>query len=127
MKATDMTETELEIMEALWAKGEPLFLGELLEYFNFRTGKDWKKQTMNTCLFRMQQKSLVEAVGGGRYKRYVPLITREKYTADASRAFLDRNYGGSFARMFAALSGGEQIDKEEIRELRRKLEEWEKQ
>ena len=117
MKATDMTETELEIMEALWAKGEPLFLGELLEYFNFR----------NTFLFRMQQKSLVEAVGGGRYKRYVPLITREKYTADASRAFLDRNYGGSFARMFAALSGGEQIDKEEIRELRRKLEEWEKQ
>lgn len=56
-----------------------------------------------------------------------PLITREEYTADASRAFLDRNYGGSFARMFAALSGGEQIDKEEIRELRRKLEEWEKQ
>ena len=69
MKATDMTQTELEIMEALWAKGEPLFLGELLEYFNARTGKDWKKQTMNTFLFRMQQKSLVEAVGGGRYRR----------------------------------------------------------
>lgn len=43
-----MTEAELEIMETLWAKGEPIYLGELLEVFNARTNKDWKKQTLNT-------------------------------------------------------------------------------
>lgn len=56
MKATDMTQTELEIMEALWAKGEPLFLGELLEYFNFRTGK------------RVFDSSITQKVSTGRIK-----------------------------------------------------------
>lgn len=51
-----MTEAELEIMETLWAKGEPIYLGELLEVFNARTNKDWKKQTLNTFLVKMQQK-----------------------------------------------------------------------
>ena len=41
----NMTEAELEIMETLWEKGEPVFLGELLDDFNARTQKDWKKQT----------------------------------------------------------------------------------
>ena len=57
-----MTETELEIMETLWAKGEPVFLGELLDDFNVRTQKNWKKQTMNTFLIKMQQENLVTAM-----------------------------------------------------------------
>ena len=64
-----MTEAELEIMETLWAKGEPIYLGELLEVFNARTNKDWKKQTLNTFLVKMQQKNLVQAVEGARFKK----------------------------------------------------------
>ena len=121
-----MTETELEIMETLWENGKPLFLGELLEDFNARTQKNWKKQTINTFLFKMQQEKLVKAIEGERFKRYVPLISREEYLDKATQSFLDRNYGGSFAKMFAMLSGGEKLDENEIEALRRMLEEWEK-
>lgn len=121
-----MTEAELEIMETLWAKGEPLFLGELLEEFNARTRKNWKKQTINTFLFKMQQENLVRAVEGGRFKRYLPAITREEYLEEATQNFLDRNYGGSCARMLTMLSGGERPDEKEIEALRQMLEEWEK-
>ena len=122
-----MTETELEIMETLWAKGEPIFLGELLEIFNARTDKDWKKQTMNTFLFKMQQKHLVEAVEGARFRQYQPAITREDYLEEASKAFLDRNYGGSFARMLTTLNGGAKPDEKEIEALRQILKGWEQE
>lgn len=122
-----MTEAELEIMETLWSKGEPIFLGELLDIFNARTKKDWKKQTMNTFLVKMQQKNLVEAVDGGRFKKYQPSITREDYLESASRAFLDRNYGGSFAKMLTTLNGGAKPDKREIEMLREILKGWEQE
>ena len=122
-----MTEAELEIMETLWAKGEPIFLGELLEIFNARTSKDWKKQTMNTFLFKMQQKHLVEAVEGARFKKYQPAVTREDYLEEASRAFLERNYGGSFARMLTTLNGGAKPDENEIEALRQVLKGWEQE
>ena len=122
-----MTEAELEIMETLWAKGEPIFLGELLEIFNARTNKDWKKQTMNTFLSKMQQKHLVEAVEGARFKKYQPTVTREDYLEEASRAFLERNYGGSFARMLTTLNGGAKPDEKEIEALRQVLKGWEQE
>lgn len=121
-----MTEAELEIMETLWARGEPVVLGELLEDFNARTQKNWKKQTINTFLFRMQQENLVRAIEGGRFKRYLPVMTREEYLEDATQRFLEKNYGGSCARMLAMLSGGERPDENEIEALRRMLEEWER-
>lgn len=121
-----MTEAELEIMETLWAREEPVVLGELLENFNARTQKNWKKQTINTFLFRMQQENLVRAIEGGRFKRYLPVMTREEYLEDATQRFLEKNYGGSCARMLAMLSGGERPDENEIEALRRMLEEWER-
>lgn len=102
MNSGSITDSELEV---LWGNSEPIFFGELLKSFNEKTKKDWKKQTMNTFLFRMRQKNLVEDISSGRYKRYRPLITREEYVKEASRNFLDRNYGGSFAKMLTMLGG----------------------
>ena len=108
-----MTQTELKIMEVLWAKGEPLLMGELLAAFNARTGKDWKKQTMNTFLVRMQQKSLVGFIDGKRYRKYIPLIGQDVYAAESSRKLLEGSYGGSISRMVAALCGSEKPSAEE--------------
>ncbi len=122
-----ITDGELEILETLWEKDEPIIFGELLEAFHTRTKKDWKKQTMNTFLFKMQQKKLVEAVGGGRFKKYKPLITKEQYTIEVSKDFLDKNYEGSVSKMLSALNGGEKLDKKEVDALKKLLEEWEKE
>ena len=122
-----MTEAELDIMETLWAKGEPVFLGELLDDFNARTHKNWKKQTLNTFLFKMQQQNLVQAIEGERFKRYFPAITRETYLEEATQNFLNRIYGGLCAKMIAMLCRGEKPDENEIEALRNMLREWEKQ
>ena len=46
---------------------------------------------------------------------------------EATQIFLNRNYGGSCAKMLAMLSGGEKPDENEIEALRQMLKEWEKQ
>ncbi len=121
-----ISDSELEILEVLWRKGEPMAFGELLKGFNAKTGRDWKKQTLGTFLTRMQYKGQVEAFGGTR-KQYQPCISREKYVKEVSRKFLDKYYEGSFAEMFAALSGGDELDREKTGELKRMLREWERE
>ncbi len=127
MKFTELSDSELEVMEVLWEKDEPMSFGELLDYFNVHTEKNWKKQTLNTFLFRMQQKNLLRIIADGRYKQYIPVMTREEYLMEESKAFLNKNYQGSIVKMFAAFSGGDALGKDEIGELKRLLEEWEKE
>lgn len=127
MKFLELSDSELEIMEVLWKKGEPLTFGELLDYFDTCTDKSWKKQTLNTFLFRMKQKKLLQVTEGGRYKKYLPAITREEYRLSASKAFLNKNYEGSIVKMLTAFGGGEKLGKREIDELKQLLEEWENQ
>lgn len=54
MKFTELSDSKPEVMKVLWKKDEPMSFGELLDYFNVHTEKNWKKQTLNTFLFRMQ-------------------------------------------------------------------------
>lgn len=122
-----MTQMELKILEVLWAKDEPLSMGELLLAFNAKTGKNWKKQTMNTFLVRMQQKALVGFRDGERYRLYFPLIGQDVYAAESSKKLLHGSYGGSITRMVVALCGNGKPNPEEIKKLRQKLDEWEKQ
>ena len=126
MKFTELSDSELEVMKVLWEKGEPMSFGELLDYFNVHTKKEWKKQTLNTFLFRMQQKNLLQITTEGRYKQYIPAMTREEYLLAESKAFLNKNYQGSIVKMFAAFNGGEVLGKDEISQLKLLLEEWEK-
>ncbi len=127
MEFTELSDSELEVMEVLWEKGEPMSFGEIFEYFSTHTQKGWKKQTLNTFLFRMQQKNLLEVKMEGRYKQYIPAMTNEEYKIAESKAFLKKNYEGSFVKMLSALNGGERLRAEEITELKNLLKEWEKE
>lgn len=127
MNSIHLTEGEMEIMEVLWECGRPMGFGELHKRVNDRTKRNWKKQTMNTLLFRIRQKNLAGDVSEGGRRLYVPLITRNEYIREISQEFLDRNCEGSFSKMLTALGGGEKVSEEEKSELKRIMEEWEKE
>lgn len=127
MKFIELSDSELEVMEVLWENSEPISFGELLDYFNNHTEKSWKKQTLNTFLFRMQQKNLLQNISDDRYKKYIPAMTKEEYRMAESKAFLDKNYQGSIVKMLTAFNGGEKLEKKEIDELKQLLGEWEKE
>ena len=53
-----LSDTEMEVMEIIWASDHPITSGELLEIFARDKGKKWKGQTMATFLARLVEKSV---------------------------------------------------------------------
>lgn len=124
MEFVDLSDAELEIMKVFWEKDKSFTFAELLEYFQKNTQKDWKKQTLNTFLFRLQQKGYLHAEVVGRFKQYSVLITEEAYKLEESKALLAKNYQGSLVKMLASFNGGDALDKTEIAALKALVEKW---
>lgn len=95
-----------------WASG-----AELWEYLN-RSGKNYKRQTVNTYLTRMADKGILTKNG----TKYMYTYTEEQFEAERAREVLEDVYQGTLKNFFAALTGGVKITKEEKEELKAYLD-----
>lgn len=125
MSFVALSDSEYEVISLMWSEGRPLSFREILSYFENNTDRGWKKQTLNTFLFRMQQKGIIEAIGTDKYKIYSPLISRDEYVSKESTNFVKKRFQGSIAKMLLAFSGGVRITKEDAAELKKIIDEWE--
>ncbi|WP_437585039.1 BlaI/MecI/CopY family transcriptional regulator [Paramicrobacterium sp. CJ85] len=77
-------ELEREVMDVLWASGDPLSAGDLRDRLNF-SGKN-KRQlaatTVLTVLSRLESKGFVSRDRGTRPHLYAAVTTRADHTAD---------------------------------------------
>lgn len=113
----NLSDTEREIMEVLWEKKEFIKTRDLLDLFNER-GKNWKRQTLNTFLIRLEEMDLV-----ARDRSVVKAsATREEYNKLQSRELLDSLYGGDMGNFCMALTGKKQISEADKQELQAVLE-----
>lgn len=119
----DVSDTEMEIMEYLWEKGEAVLTVDLLTYFNQERGKGWKLQTISTFLSRMSDKGLLTSVIRGRGTAHQPVYTREEYNSYKAKSILENMYAGSLKNFFVALYGDKKLPKEDIAELKQWLSE----
>ena len=112
-----ITEAELEVMEVLWDAGEPLTLGQIKEALSEKNGDITK-----TLLRRLCAKGAV-----GQEKRqvywYTPLVSREQVGGSRTKKLIDKLYAGSARNMVAALVQADQLNQEDIAQLRALLEE----
>ena len=69
-----VSETEWEILKMLWKHGESIRQSELLSLFE-KEGREWKRQTLNTFLSRLEKKGLVRREGG----MATPVYNEEEY------------------------------------------------
>ena len=60
----ELSRTEEQIMDFLWTNNRPVKTGEIMDYFTENKGKEWKRQTLNTLLIRLEEK------GNREKKRY---------------------------------------------------------
>lgn len=107
-----VTEAEQEIMEVLWEYSSPVLTRELLDRVN--AGKrNWKRQTLNTLLFRLEEKGIVE-----RKRAYVQAaLSREELKQKQTQEILNDFYGGRLRNFCAALIGNTRIKEEEAEKL----------
>lgn len=115
-----LSETEMEVMQIIWASGRPMTSGELLDIFARNKGKEWKGQTMATFLARLVEKGvLISTKQRGRTNIYETCMSPEEYRSQEAKSLLETLYEGSVKNFLATLYDGKELTKDEIAELRR--------
>jgi len=114
---TFASEAEREVLEKLWDLDGGIKQSKLLALFE-ADGKEWKRQTLNTFLSRLEEKGLVT-----RENRIVrPNYSREEYHYNQLKAAIDDLYDGHLCEFVAAFVKKNTISENEAAELIRILE-----
>ena len=84
-----ITAAEREVVEVLWEYTEPVQTRELLDRMKEK-GKDWKRQTLNTLLFRLEEKGVIV-----RRRAYVwSVLSKEELLKKQTEGILNDFYDG---------------------------------
>ena len=116
-----ISEAEWEVMKVLWSKG-PCSAGEIIETL-LRLHPGRHPKTIKTYLGRLAAKKALGFRKEGRGYLYRPLVTENECVNAASESFLDRVFGGAIKPMLAHFVAHKKLSAEEIKELKRLLEE----
>lgn len=117
-----LTNTELQIMELLWAAKEPMSFRDIMGVATTEWKKSWKVQTLNTFLLGLQKMGLVGTDKSmSTYNMYYALCTKEQHIHSWTKKMAAECYGNSFARFVAAFIGDGKLSEEEADELRKLL------
>jgi BlaI family penicillinase repressor len=120
-KVPRISETEWQVMKVVWAKA-PCSAGDVIETL-VASDRKWHPKTIKTFLNRLVSKGVLHFEKEGRAYLYRALATETECINAASESFLERVFGGSLKPMLAHFVEQKKLSAEEIRDLRRLLEE----
>lgn len=112
----ELTKSEMEIMDVLWASGQPLSRSDLL----IRSEeKNWKDSSVHILLNGLLQKGAIREAGvvkrSKTYGRiFEPTLTREEYFA---QTIFSHRHKPEIVGLFAALLKREDITSEELQKI----------
>ena len=114
-----ISDTEWEVMKVVWAH-TPCSAGQIIDSL-VRRDATWHPKTVKAFLNRLVRKGALGFRKEGRAYLYRPLVKEEDCVDAASASFLERVFGGSLKPMLAHFVERQKLSEEEIRELRRLL------
>ena len=118
-----MDERKLGVIEARFAdliwNNEPLSSGALVRLCLSELG--WKKSTTYTVLKKLCERGIFRNEGG----QVTALISREEFYAMQSQRFVEESFEGSLPAFIAAFSSRKALTAQEIKEIRRMINEME--
>lgn len=115
-----MGAVESRFAALIW-DNEPISAAELAKLANQEL--NWKKTTAYTALKRLCEKGIFRNDSG----TVTSVLSREEFQARQNRRFLDDNCGGSLPAFIAAFTKKGQLSRTELAEIRRMLDEYEKE
>lgn len=117
-----LPESELEVMQALWACNVPATRAEMEQIL--KDTHPIAQTTLLTLLSRLADKGFVRIEKGERVAKYYPLVDKEAYLAQQSKHFVEKLCGGSIS-LFASALCHSGLTKEDLKELQALLEKGE--
>ncbi len=110
-----VSDSELEILEVLWASDCALNAAEIRNILNEH--KNWERTTILTLINRLVKKGAIAQEKREVYY-YTPCIRRETYVRAETKSFVDKFFKGRTKSLAAALVDSDALTKEDIGELR---------
>ena len=112
----ELTKSEMEIMDVLWASERPLSRSDLLEKSEEKT---WKDSSVHILLNGLLQKKAIREAGmvkrSKTYGRtFEPTLTREEYFATT---IFSHRYKPQIVELFAALLQREDITEDQLKQI----------
>ena len=123
-KIIKLPESELEIMQAIWAlteEGEK-FVSAGLIMKRFPAITRLKLTTVLTLITRLQLKGFISTEKLGRSNCYTPLIPSDEYRKFASGDFVQKVYMNDKMGLISALVSDETLTAEELAEIKAIIE-----
>ncbi len=117
--AERISESELAVMEALWADA-PATAADVSKWL--APTRDWSAQTVKTLLARLVAKGAVATRQDGRRYLYEPLVERDAHVTRDVQRLVDRLFGGRVAPLVAHLAEREELTPADIAEIEALLE-----
>ena len=109
----ELSKTEEQIMELLWENNRPMKTCEIMDYFTKNKGKDWKRQTLNTLLIRLEDKEVIERRRGIVEAKY----SKKELEHVECKDFVKNKFGDKLSNFIIAFAGEESISRQEADEL----------
>lgn len=123
-KPDQLTETELELMNLLWDRGE----GTVRDVMAMLPrGRDLAYTSVSTILRILEQKKMLKTRKEGNTHIYVPVVSREAYQGKFLRRMVSTLFEGTPSALVAKLVQEEDLSQDELKRLRAILDERMKQ
>lgn len=110
-----ISDSELEILEILWASDHALNAGEIRSALSAH--KSWERTTVLTLIQRLVKKGAVTPEKREVYY-YTPSIARDAYVRAETKSFVDKFFKGNSTNLAAALVESDALTKKDIEALR---------
>lgn len=112
------TESEEKFADLIW-ENEPLGSGELVKLSEKEM--NWKKSTTYTVLKKLCDKGIFQ----NEDTVVSSILTKQEYNAKQSLSFVEKHFEGSLPKFVTAFMGKKKLNKKQIDELKRLIDEYE--
>lgn len=113
-----ITNAEWKIMDVLWDKS-PITSSDIVEILKHKT--KWSSTTIYTLISRLVNKKAVAIKEGSSPYVCFPLVSRKDCRSEETRTFLKKVYNGSVGLLLTSFIQDEQLNEQEIEELKKML------
>lgn len=110
-----ISDTELEVMRAVWAIGEEASTTNIKQYLE--ADRAWTNGALQTILARLVDKGFLTARTEGRNKLFKPLISEKSYIAEVSGSLVSRLTRSTVTQIVAAMYENKAIAESDLDEL----------
>lgn len=116
MKLKKIPETELEIMQVIWASPTPITTTQIKK--KLEEERPWSQGALQSLLTRLTERGFLEGGMQGRSKCFTPLVGEAEYLAVESASFFKKfRNRASITELVTALYETDEISSEDIKEL----------